>query len=75
MSAGGMPRSRSLMTAAVILLGVAMGLTSYLVDAEIPVAVLAWRASHISSSIPSARKYAAPAPIPERPMGANEDQL
>jgi len=35
----------------VILLGVAMGLTSYLVDAEIPQAVLEWTKAHISSPV------------------------
>jgi C4-dicarboxylate transporter DctM subunit len=39
----------TLVGAVVILLGVAMGLTSYLVDAEIPAAVLAWTEQHIHS--------------------------
>lgn len=41
----------TLVGAVVILLGVAMGLTSYLVDAEIPAAVLAWTRQHISSPL------------------------
>ncbi len=42
-------RGATLVGAVIILLGVAMGLTSYLVDAEIPAAVLAWTKQHIHS--------------------------
>ena len=44
-------RGATLVGAVVILLGVAMGLTSWLVDAEIPAAVLAWTKEHIHSPI------------------------
>jgi len=44
-------RSGMLVGAVVLLLGVAMGLTSYLVDAEIPAAVLAWTKIHIESQM------------------------
>lgn len=44
-------RGATLVGAVVILLGVAMGLTSYLVDAEIPAAVLAWTKTHIQSQV------------------------
>jgi tripartite ATP-independent transporter DctM subunit len=41
----------TLVGAVVILLGVAMGLTSYLVDAEIPALVLTWTKAHIHSQV------------------------
>jgi len=44
-------KSGSLVGAVLILLGVAMGLTSYLVDAEIPAAVIAWTKLHIQSPV------------------------
>jgi tripartite ATP-independent transporter DctM subunit len=44
-----MARAGVLVGAVVVLLGVAMGLTSYLVDAEIPTLVLEWTKSHIHS--------------------------
>lgn len=44
-------RSGSLVGAVLILLGVAMGLTSYLVDAEIPALVLDWTQRHIHSPL------------------------
>ncbi|HJW08892.1 MAG TPA: TRAP transporter large permease subunit [Holophagaceae bacterium] len=44
-------RSGTLVGAVLILLGVAMGLTSYLVDAEIPAAVMAWTKLHIHSPV------------------------
>lgn len=46
-----MAKSGSLVGAVLILLGVAMGLTSYLVDAEIPAAVMAWTKLHIQSPV------------------------
>ena len=42
-------RGSALVGAVVLLLGMAMGLTSYLVDAEVPAAVLAWTKAHIHS--------------------------
>ncbi|MGH7296004.1 MAG: TRAP transporter large permease subunit, partial [Polyangiaceae bacterium] len=42
-------RAATLVGAVVILLGVAMGLKSYLVDQEIPAAVLTWAKAHIES--------------------------
>ncbi len=44
-------RGATLLGAVLILLGVAMGLTSWLVDAEIPAALLAWTQAHISSPL------------------------
>jgi tripartite ATP-independent transporter DctM subunit len=44
-------RGATLVGAVVILLGVAMGLTSYLVDAEIPAVVLEWTKAHIQSPV------------------------
>lgn len=44
-------RGATLLGAVLILLGVAMGLTSWLVDAEIPAALLAWTQEHISSPL------------------------
>ena len=44
-------RGATLVGAVVILLGVAMGLTSYLVDAEIPAVVLEWTKEHIHSPL------------------------
>jgi tripartite ATP-independent transporter DctM subunit len=44
-------RAATLVGAVVILLGVAMGLTSYLVDAEVPAAMLAWTKSHIQTQM------------------------
>jgi C4-dicarboxylate transporter DctM subunit len=46
---GTLVRAATLVGAVVILLGVAMGLTSWLVDAEIPAALLAWTQQHIES--------------------------
>ena len=48
---GVLARGATLVGAVVILLGVAMGLTSYLVDAEIPAAMLAWTKAHIQSQV------------------------
>ncbi len=42
-------RAGTLVGAVIILLGVAMGLTSYLVDAEIPALALEWTQAHIHS--------------------------
>jgi len=42
-------RGSALVGAVILLLGMAMGLTSYLVDAEVPAAVLAWTKTHIQS--------------------------
>src|SRR5262249_22794615 len=42
-------RAGTLTGAVLILLGIAMGLTSYLVDAEVPRAVVAWTTHHIRS--------------------------
>jgi len=42
-------RGAQLVGAVVLLLGVAMGLTSYLVDAEIPAALIDWTKAHIRS--------------------------
>ena len=42
-------RGSALVGAVILLLGMAMGLTSYLVDAEVPAAVLAWTKTHIHS--------------------------
>ena len=42
-------RGSALVGAVILLLGMAMGLTSYLVDAEVPAAVLAWTKAHIHS--------------------------
>ena len=39
----------TLVGSVVILLGVALGLTSYLVDAEVPIHLLAWVQAHIKS--------------------------
>jgi TRAP-type C4-dicarboxylate transport system permease large subunit len=44
-------RSASLMGAVLILLSIAMGLTSYLVDAQIPAFLLAWVTTHIHSQV------------------------
>ncbi|BDU72745.1 TRAP transporter large permease [Mesoterricola silvestris] len=44
-------RASALMGAVLILLSVAMGLTSYLVDAQLPDALLAWTRVHIHSRI------------------------
>jgi tripartite ATP-independent transporter DctM subunit len=44
-----MMQSASLVGAVVILLGVALGLTSYLVDAQIPDALIAWVQAHFHS--------------------------
>lgn len=44
-------RGAQLVGALILLLGVAMGLTSYLVDAEIPAALIAWTKAHISSQV------------------------
>jgi C4-dicarboxylate transporter, DctM subunit len=44
-------RSSSLMGAVLILLSIAMGLTSYLVDAQIPAAMLEWVKTHIHSQV------------------------
>ncbi len=41
----------TLVGAVLILLGMAMGLTSYLVEAEIPAALLAWTRTHIESPV------------------------
>lgn len=48
---GTLVRAATLVGAVVILLGVAMGLTSWLVDAEIPGALLAWTQEHIESPL------------------------
>lgn len=48
---GTLVRAATLVGAVVILLGVAMGLTSWLVDAEIPARLLAWTQGHISSPL------------------------
>lgn len=42
-------RGSALVGAVILLLGMAMGLTSFLVDAEVPTAVLAWTKAHIQS--------------------------
>jgi tripartite ATP-independent transporter DctM subunit len=42
-------RGSALVGAVILLLGMAMGLTSYLVDAEVPAAVLTWTKAHIHS--------------------------
>lgn len=44
-------RSSSLMGAVLILLSIAMGLTSYLVDAQIPDFLIGWVTAHIHSSV------------------------
>jgi C4-dicarboxylate transporter DctM subunit len=44
-------RSASLMGAVLILLSIAMGLTSYLVDAQIPAFLLTWVTTHIHSQV------------------------
>jgi tripartite ATP-independent transporter DctM subunit len=44
-------RSASLMGAVLILLGIAMGLTSYLVDAQIPAFLTNWVTTHIDSKL------------------------
>jgi C4-dicarboxylate transporter, DctM subunit len=44
-------RSGSLMGAVLILLSIAMGLTSYLVDAQIPAYLLTWVTTHIHSQL------------------------
>ena len=44
-------RSASLMGAVLILLSIAMGLTSYLVDAQIPAMLLTWVTTHIHSRV------------------------
>ncbi|HET9751722.1 MAG TPA: TRAP transporter large permease [Myxococcales bacterium] len=44
-------RSSSLMGAVLILLSIAMGLTSYLVDAQIPAFLLEWVKTHIHSQV------------------------
>ncbi len=44
-------KAAALMGAVLILLAVAMGLTNYLVDAQIPDAILAWVQTHIHSQI------------------------
>ncbi len=44
-------RSASLMGAVLILLSIAMGLTSYLVDAQIPAFLLEWVKTHIHSQV------------------------
>jgi len=44
-------RGSALVGAVILLLGMAMGLTSYLVDAEVPAAVLAWTKAHIHSPV------------------------
>lgn len=44
-------RGSQLVGAVVLLLGVAMGLTSYLVDAEIPAALIGWTKTHIHSQV------------------------
>ena len=44
-------RSASLMGAVLILLSIAMGLTSYLVDAEIPSTLMTWVTTHIHSPL------------------------
>ncbi len=44
-------RSSSLMGAVLILLSIAMGLTSYLVDAQIPDFLMAWVTAHIHSPV------------------------
>ena len=44
-------RGATLLGAVLILLGVAMGLTSWLVDAEIPAALLDWTKEHIDSPL------------------------
>lgn len=44
-------RGAALVGAVILLLGMAMGLTSYLVDAEVPAAVLAWTRAHIQSPV------------------------
>jgi tripartite ATP-independent transporter DctM subunit len=46
---GTLARAATLVGAVLIVLGVALGLTSYLVDAEIPAAVVAWVKQHIHS--------------------------
>jgi len=44
-------RAAALVGAVLVLLGMAMGLTNYLVDAEIPTAVLSWTQTHIHSDV------------------------
>lgn len=44
-------RGGALVGAVIILLGVAMGLTSYLVDAEIPAALMTWTKAHVHSRL------------------------
>jgi len=44
-------KASALMGAVLILLSVAMGLTSYLVDAQVPDALLAWTRTHVHSRI------------------------
>ena len=44
-------RGSALVGAVILLLGMAMGLTSYLVEAEVPAAVLAWTKVHIQRPI------------------------
>jgi tripartite ATP-independent transporter DctM subunit len=48
---GALSRGAHLVGAVVLLLGVAMGLTSYLVDAEIPKMLIAWTKDHIHSQV------------------------
>lgn len=44
-------RGSALVGAVILLLGMAMGLTSYLVDAEVPASVLTWTKAHIQSPV------------------------
>jgi len=44
-------KASALMGAVLILLAVAMGLTSYLVDAQVPDAILAWTQAHVHSRV------------------------
>ena len=46
-----MVHGATLVGAVLIVLGVALGLTSYLVDAEIPAQVIVWVKDHISSQM------------------------
>jgi len=48
---GTLQRAITLVGAVLVLLGVAMGLTSYLVDAQIPDALMAWTTDHIRSQV------------------------
>ncbi|MBN2361841.1 MAG: TRAP transporter large permease subunit [Deltaproteobacteria bacterium] len=48
---GTLQRASTLVGAVLILLGVAMGLTSYLVDAQIPDALIEWTRTHIDSQV------------------------